>query len=197
MKRRDRKSQREEKSRKEKIREEEESEERRFRYGKRYESCEIPVFFAWFVAREGQKVGSLQRRVRSQLARWEMKNCTPLWRETHFEVKMLKTPHVRATFGSWDVEKVHTVVAQSTFPSQNFKNTTCLRHFWKLRCRKSVRRCSAKHISKSKCTNYLMYTPLLEVRMSFCVAGARDCGPCQKSAKDKGFVAFRTCEEDL
>jgi hypothetical protein len=46
MKRRDRKSQREEKSRKEKIREEEESEERRFRYGKRYESCEIPVFFA-------------------------------------------------------------------------------------------------------------------------------------------------------
>ena len=31
-----------------------------------------------------------------QLARWEMKNCTPLWREAHFEVKMYKTPHVRA-----------------------------------------------------------------------------------------------------
>ena len=27
------------------------------------------------------------------------KKCTPLWREAHFEVKMLKTPHVRATFG--------------------------------------------------------------------------------------------------
>ena len=42
------------------------------------------VFFQWFVAPEGRKVGSLKRRVRSQLARWEMKNCTPLWREAHF-----------------------------------------------------------------------------------------------------------------
>ena len=50
------------------------------------------VFFQWFVAPEGQKVGSLKRRVRSQLARWVMKNCTPLWREAHFEVKMYKTP---------------------------------------------------------------------------------------------------------
>ena len=32
------------------------------------------VFFQWFVAPEGRKVGSLKRRVRSQLARWEMKN---------------------------------------------------------------------------------------------------------------------------
>ena len=36
------------------------------------------VFFQWFEAPEGRKVGSLKRRVRSQLARWEMKNCTPL-----------------------------------------------------------------------------------------------------------------------
>ena len=28
------------------------------------------------------------------------KKCTPLWREAHFEVKMLKTPGVRTTFGS-------------------------------------------------------------------------------------------------
>ena len=27
------------------------------------------------------------------------KKCTPLWREAHFEVKMYKTPHVRAAFG--------------------------------------------------------------------------------------------------
>ena len=27
------------------------------------------------------------------------KKCTPLWREAHFEVNMLKTPHVRAFFG--------------------------------------------------------------------------------------------------
>ena len=42
------------------------------------------VFFQWFVAPEGRKVGSLKRRVRSQLVRWEMKNCTPLWREARF-----------------------------------------------------------------------------------------------------------------
>ena len=76
------------------------------------------VFFQWFVAPEGRKVGSLKRRVRSQLARWEMKNCTPLWREAHFQVKMYKTHQVRTTFWSCDVEKVHAVVARSTFPSQ-------------------------------------------------------------------------------
>ena len=87
------------------------------------EKSRFTVFFQWFVAREDRKVvGSLKRRVRSHLARWEIKNCThcgakhvskskcakhtnvgalwevetstkctPLWREAHFEVKMLKT----------------------------------------------------------------------------------------------------------
>ena len=175
------------------------------------------VFFQWFGAPEGRKVGSLKRQVRSQLARWEMKNCTPLWREeylqvkmyktpqlrtpfgscdvekvhavvarstfpsqnvqkhtilgpllevamskkctplwreAHFQVKMYKTHQVRTTFGSWDVEKVHAVVARSTFPSENVQNTTCSRHFWRFRCRKSARRCGAKHISKWKCTKH-------------------------------------------
>ena len=40
---------------------------------------------------------------------------TPLWREAHFEVKMLKTLPCRTTFGSSDLEKVHGVVARSTF----------------------------------------------------------------------------------
>ena len=124
------------------------------------------VFFQWFVAPEGRKVGSLKRRVRTQLARWEMKNCTPLWREAHFQVKMYKTPQLRTTFGSWDVEKVHAVVARSTFRSQNVQNTSASDHFWKLRCRKSARRCGAKHISKSKCTKHTRSGPLLEVAMS-------------------------------
>ena len=146
---------------------------------------------------QGRKVGSLKRRVRSQLARWEMKKCTPLWREAHlqvkmykthhcrttfgswemkkctplwreahFEVKMYKTHQVRTTFGSWDVEKVHAVVARSTFRSQNVQNTPAPDHFWKLRCRKSARRCGAKHISKSKCTKHHMFAPLLEVQIS-------------------------------
>ena len=110
------------------------------------------------------------------------KKCMPLWREAHFEVKMLKTPgvrttfggfrcrksacrcgakhiskskmykthHVRTTFGGSDVEKVHAVVARSTFRSQNVKNTRGSDHFWRFRCRKSACRCGAKHISKSK-----------------------------------------------
>ena len=101
-------------------------------------------------APEGRKVGSLNRRVRSQLARWEMKNCTPLWREAHFQVKMYKTPQLRSTFRSCAVEKVHAVVARSAFASEKGKNTSRLEHFSKLRCRKSERRCGAKHMSKSK-----------------------------------------------
>ena len=124
------------------------------------------VFFQWFGAPEGRKVGSLKRRVRSKLARWEMKICTPLWREAHFEVKMYKTPQVRTTFGSWDVEKVHAVVARSTFRSENVQNTSGPDHFWKLRCRKSARRCGAKHISKWKCTKHTILGALLEVEMS-------------------------------
>ena len=52
-------------------------------------------------------------------------------------------------------------MAQSTFPSQNVQNTPCSDHFWKLRCRKSARRCGA-----TKCTKHTMFGPLLEVEMS-------------------------------
>ena len=93
------------------------------------------------------------------------KKCTPLWREAHFEVKMYKTHHCRTTFGSCDVEKVHAVVARSTFRSQNAQSTPLSEHFWKLRCRKSARRCGAKHILKSKCAKHTILGPLLEVEM--------------------------------
>ena len=63
------------------------------------------------------------------------KKCTPLWREAHFQVKMYKARHSRTTFGSWDVEKVHAVVARSTFRSQNVQSTPCTDHFWRFRCR--------------------------------------------------------------
>ena len=121
-------------------------------------------------------------------------------------------------------EKLHAVVARSTFASQNVQNTPRSDHFWELRCRKSARRCGAKHISKWTCTKHTMVGPLLEVEMSkkctplwreahfqvkmyktqhgrttfgswdvekvHRMAGARDCGPCQKWAKHEGFVAF-------
>ena len=47
-------------------------------------------------------------------------------------------------------EKLHAVVARSTFTSPNVQNTPGSDRFWKLRCRTSARRCGAKHISKSK-----------------------------------------------
>ena len=64
------------------------------------------------------------------------KKCTPLWREAHLQVKMF------------------------------LQNTPGVDHFWQLRCRKSVRRCGAKYISKWKCTKDTILGPLLEVEMS-------------------------------
>ena len=98
----------------------------------------------------------------------------PLWHEAHFEVKMHETHQVRTTFGSWDVEKVHAVVVRSTFRSQNVKSTRG--YFWRLRCRKSARRCRAKHISKSKCTKHTRSGPLLEVGM------LKECTPLWRKA---------------
>ena len=74
---------------------------------------------------------------------------------------MYKTPECRSKFGSWDVEKVHAVVARSTFRSQ-------------------------------KCQKTDGFGALLDVHMSFCVAGLRDYAPGQKWAKRDGFVAFST-----
>ena len=91
------------------------------------------------------------QRIGPLLALQMSKKCTPLWREAHPQVKMYKTHQGLTTFGSCDVEKVHTVVARSTCPSQNVESTPSADHFWHLRCRKSARRCGAKHISKSKC----------------------------------------------
>ena len=47
-----------------------------------------------------------------------------------------------------DIENVHAVAARSTFASEKAKNTSRSEHFLKLRCRKSARRCGAKHICK-------------------------------------------------
>ena len=101
-------------------------------------------------------------------------------------------------------EKMHAVVTRSRFWSEKVQNTWCSEHFWKLRCRKSARRCGAKHISKSKCTKHLSVGPLLEAQMSFRVAGARDCAACQKASKTWGFCSISkkdgkhgTSEDDL
>ena len=78
------------------------------------------------------------------------KECTPFWREAHFEVKMYKTHEVWTTFGSYDVEKVHAVVARSTFGSKHVKNTTCSDHFWAFRCRFALQVQGIVHLLKSE-----------------------------------------------
>ena len=87
------------------------------------------------------------------------KKCTPLWREAHFQVKMYKALGVRTTFGSWVVEKVHAVVARSTFGSQNVKNTRGLAHFWRFRCRFASLHCTTLHYATLHYTT-LHYTTL-------------------------------------
>ena len=76
-------------------------------------------------------------------------------------------------------EKFHAVVAQSTFPSQNVQDTPTSDHFWKLRCRKSARRCGAKHIPKSTCRKHVSLGALLEVEMS------KNCTPLWREARSE------------
>ena len=83
-------------------------------------SCDVEKVHA-VVARSTFPSQNVQSTWQSSDHFWKLqmsKKCTPLWREAHFQVKMYKTHQVRTTFGSWDVEKVHAVVARSTFPSQ-------------------------------------------------------------------------------
>ena len=128
----------------------------------------------------GSKSRLAKAAVRSQLARWEMKNCTRLWREAHFQVKSdknerlqsilkwkcLKTLQRRTVFGSGDVEKGHTDVARSKFGSQRCRNRIVSEYVCKLRYLKSARGCGAKHIFKSKCWRRHAFELLLEVGMS-------------------------------
>ena len=70
-----------------------------------------------------------------------------------------KAHHSRTTFRSWDVEKMHAIVARSAF------------------------------IQVKRLKTPRMSGPLFKVQMWFCVAGARDSAPCQKWEKREGFVA--------
>ena len=142
------------------------------------------VFFQWFGAPEGRKVGSLSGGCGASWPdeRWKIarvvarstfasQNAQNTWVSDRFwklrcrkSARRCGAKHI----SKWTCtkhlsvgprlevamsKKWKTVVARSTFPSENVQNTRFSDHFWKLRCRKSARRCGAKHISKSKCTN--------------------------------------------
>ena len=59
------------------------------------------------------KTGGLRPRLEVDM----LKQCTPLWREAHFEAKRSKRLGVRTIVGGSDVEKVYAVVARSTLRS--------------------------------------------------------------------------------
>ena len=122
------------------------------------------------MAPESRKVGSLKRRVRSQLARDEQFHAV-VARSCAKHISKSKCTKHTSSGPLLEVEmskKMHAVVARSACPSQNVQSTPCSDHFWKLRCRKSARRRrrGAKHISKSKCTKHKSFGPLFEVAMS-------------------------------
>ena len=111
-------------------------------------------------------------QVRTAFGSWMSKKCTPLWREARFQVKMYKAHQVRTTFGSCDVEKLHAVMARSTFRSQNVQNTllkkhtplwreayfqvksakklTGTEHFWTFRCAFAWQAQGIVHLGKSE-----------------------------------------------
>ena len=74
--------------------------------------------------------------------------------------KHTHTQHFLTKFGSWHVEKVHTIVARSPCPNQNVQNAPFSDNFWKLTCR------GAKQISKSTHTKHTMFGPRMEVDKS-------------------------------
>ena len=113
------------------------------------------------------------------------KKWMPLWHEAHFEVKMCKTRQVRSTFGSWDVEKVHAVVARSRFRSQNVKKHLMFGSWDVEKVHVVVARSTflSQNVKNTTCSDRLW------TFRSFYVAGARNCAPCQKLAKRADFVA--------
>ena len=95
--------------REEKKRSEKIREERRCRFCEKVGKSRFTVFFRRFVAQEGRKVGSLKFKAAGAEPAGQMRD-----------------------------EKLHAVMARSTFRSQNVQSTPALDHFWKLRCRQSA-----------------------------------------------------------
>ena len=90
-----------------------ESQKREGGVREKVEKSRNTVLFPMFCGSEGRKVGSLKRRVRSQLGKWEIKSCTPLRHKAEVKVKWCKM----------------------------WQKLTASEQFWKLRCRKIACHC--------------------------------------------------------
>ena len=70
-------------------------------------------------------------------------------------------------------EKLQAVVARRTFRSRHVQNTPASDHFWKLRCRKSARRCGAKTFRSQNVQSTTASDHFWKLR---CRKSARRCG---------------------
>ena len=94
------------------------------------------IFFQWFVAPEGRKVGLLKRQLRSHLTRWEMKNCTPLRREAHSKSKCTKHTMLGPLLEVVILKKRTPLWREANFKINMLKtNTTYSDRFWALKRR--------------------------------------------------------------
>ena len=137
------------------------SEERRCRCAKKVGTSRNTVFFPVFCGSGGSK--SRLAKAAGAETPGQMRN--EKLHASHFEVKSVKKLRLRRTSRSWAVEKVHAVVARSTFWSKKCQNTSVSDHFCKLSCWKSARRCGAKQISKSKVSKTEGFEPLFDDSM--------------------------------
>ena len=128
------------------------------------------------------------------------KKCTLLWCEARLQVDSLKNCDGRTTFGSRDVEKMHAVLARSTFASQHVEIATRSGFFWKLRCRKSARRCCAKHFGSEHVKNTACSDNFWTIRLPFDVVKVHavvvrsTCASQKCKKKLVGFEPFLMCQ---
>ena len=145
----------------------------------------IHSFFPMTCVSRGSKSRLAKRRVGSHLARWEIKNCTPVWRKARFQVKIYKAHHAWTTFGSWDVKRARAVVARSTFPSQDCARNTMLGPLWRLRSiSKKCKPLWREAPLEPTCTKHLCVGALLEVDISeTCTQWRESAFPSQRCKK--------------
>ena len=128
--------------------------EERWRSAKSWGHRKKIILFPVFLDPEGRKIGSLKRRVRSRLARWQMKNIMPLWCEIYSKTKIYRDISVGRL-----LEIKISVVARHILGNKYIQNISILDGFWKWRYRTNLRH----YIWKSKLIKIISLGILLEI----------------------------------
>ena len=90
------------------------------------------------------------------------------------------------------------LVVRSGCPSQMYEAQHLYNSFRKLLKQKVHTGCDAKQVAKLKCTKHIIFGALFEVRMSVCVAGAKDSEPGQDESNLQVLPQLRkTCSADV